>query len=120
MRAGVRHQLKQDRFSQVTMKAAEDTVHWSVEHRARLMVGAVIVLLVAGAAFGGWYFLNQQDQRASLELSQAVRTMDTPLRPANMPPEPENPTFASSKERATQANKQLQGILQEISSYPFG
>ena len=113
MRAGVRHQLKQDRFSQVTMKAAEDTVHWSVEHRTRLMVGAVIALVVAGGAFGGWYFLNQQDQRASLELSQAVRTMDTPLRPANMPPEPENPTFASSKERATEANKQLQGILEK-------
>ena len=77
------------------------------------MVGAGIVLVVAGAAFGGWYFLNQQDQRASLELSQAVRTMDTPLRPANMPPEPENPTFASSKERATEANKQLQGILEK-------
>jgi TolA-binding protein len=95
------------------MKAAEDTVHWSVEHRTRLMVGAVIVLVVAGAAFGGWYFLNQQDQRASLELSQAVRTMDTLLRPANMPPEPENPTFASSKERAMEANKQLQGILEK-------
>ena len=77
------------------------------------MVGAVIALVVAGGAFGGWYFLNQQDQRASLELSQAVRTMDTPLRPANMPPEPENPTFASSKERATEANKQLQGILEK-------
>jgi TolA-binding protein len=30
-----------------------------------------------------------------------------------MPPEPENPTFASSKERATEANKQLQGILEK-------
>jgi tetratricopeptide (TPR) repeat protein len=69
------------------------------------------VAVVAAAACFGWYALNQQDQKASFELSQVVRTMDTPLRPANMPPEPENPSFASSKERATEANKQLQAVL---------
>jgi TolA-binding protein len=95
------------------MKAAGDTVHWSVEHRTPLIVAAVIALVVAGVSFFGWYFLNQQDQKASLELGQAVRTMDTPLRPANMPPEPENPSFASSKERAAQANKQLQSVLEK-------
>jgi TolA-binding protein len=111
VRADVRHQLKQDRFSQVTFKAAEDTVHWSSEHRTRLVITAVVAVVIGGAAIGGWYFLNQQDQKASLELSQAVRTMDTPLRPANMPPEPENPTFASSKERAAEARKQFQAVL---------
>jgi predicted negative regulator of RcsB-dependent stress response len=97
------------------MKAAEDTVLWSAEHRTRLIMAAVIAVVVAGAVFGGWYFLNQQDQQASFELSQAVRTMDTPLRPANMPPEPDNPTFASSKERATEASKQLRNV---VDKYP--
>lgn len=115
MRAEARHQLKQDRFSKVTMQAAEDTVHWSAEHKTRLMVIGVVVLIVAAAATIGWYVLDQQDHKASLQLSQAIRTMDTPLRPANMPAEPENPTFASSKERATQANKQLQAI---VNDYP--
>ena len=113
MRADVRHQLKQDRFSQVTIKAAEDTVHWSAEHRAKLAVIGVAVLIVAGVALGGWYYLNQQDQIASLTLNQAIRTMDTPLRPANMPPEPENPSFASAKERATEASKQLHQVVNE-------
>lgn len=115
MRAGVRHQLKQDRFSQVTMQAAENTVHWSVEHKTKLTVAAVIVLVVAGAAFFAWYFINQQDQKASLELTQAVRAMDTPLRPVNTPAEPDMPSYASAKERATAANKRLQGI---VDSYP--
>jgi predicted negative regulator of RcsB-dependent stress response len=97
------------------MKAAEDTVLWSAEHRTRLIMAAVIAVVVVGAVFGGWYFLNQQDQQASFELSQAVRTMDTPLRPANMPPEPDNPTFASSKERATEASKQLRNV---VDKYP--
>jgi len=82
--------------------------------------GAVIAVVVAGAVFGGWYFLNQQDQQASFELSQAVRTMDTPLRPANMPPEPDNPTFASSKERATEASKQLRNVVDKYPHTSFG
>jgi TolA-binding protein len=111
VRAGVRHQLKQDRFSQVTMKAAEDTVLWSGEHRNKLFLAGGIGVVVAAIILGGWYYLNQQDQKASFDLSQAVRTMDTPLRPANMPAEAENPSFASSKERATQASKQLQAVV---------
>ncbi len=113
MRAEARHQLKQDRFSKITMQAAEDTVHWSVEHKVRLLISAAVVLTVAGAVSLGWYTLTQQDEKASFQLSQAIRTMDTPLRPANMPAEPENPSFASAKERATQAHQQLQAIVEQ-------
>ena len=110
MRAETRHQLKQDRFSKATIDVAEKTVHWSVEHQNKLIVAGVVVLVIVGLAFGGWYYLNQQDQKASLEFSQAVRTLDTPVRPPNMPPQPDQPSFASSKERATAAHKQFQEI----------
>jgi TolA-binding protein len=115
VRAETRHQMKQDRFSRVTIDAAERTAHWSVEHKNKLIVAAVIVLVVAVAAAGSWYFLNQQDQKASLEMSQAVRTLNTPVRPPNMPAQPEAPSFASSAERATAAHKQFQGI---VDKYP--
>jgi uncharacterized protein HemX len=84
VRAETRHQMKQDRFSRVTIDAAERTAHWSVEHKNKLIVAGVIVLVVAGIAAGTWYYLNQQDQKASLEMSQAVRTLNTPVRPPNM------------------------------------
>src|SRR5258707_2533594 len=112
MRAEVRHQLKQARFSRVTFEAAEKTVHWSVEQRNKVFRAAAVVVVVAAIVLGGWFYLGQQDQKASLELTQAVRTMDTPLRPANTPPQPENPTFANSNERATQAHKQFQAIVE--------
>ena len=115
MRAETRHQLKQDRFSRVTIDAAERTAHWSVEHKNKLIVAAVVVLVVAGAAVGSWYYLNQQDQKASVEMSQAVRTLNTPVRPPNMPAQPEAPSFASSVERATAAHKQFQAI---VDKYP--
>jgi predicted negative regulator of RcsB-dependent stress response len=115
VRAETRHQMKQDRFSRVTIDAAEKTAHWSVEHKNKLMVATVVVLVVAAAAAGSWYYLNQQDQKASLEMSQAVRTLNTPVRPPNMPAQPDQPSFASSAERATAAHKQFQAI---VDSYP--
>ncbi len=110
MRAETRHQLKQDKFSRATIGAAEATVHWSVEHQSKLVAAGVVLVVVAAVLGGGWYYLNQQDQKASVELSQAVRTLDSPLRPEGAPADPEFPSFTSAKERATQAHKQFQAI----------
>jgi predicted negative regulator of RcsB-dependent stress response len=113
VRAQERHQLKEDKFSKTTMRVAENTVHWSVEHKGKIAVGAVVLVILAAAIFGGWYYVNQQDQKASLSLSQAVRTLDTPVRPAGMPAQPENPSFASAKERATEARKKFQAVVDQ-------
>lgn len=115
MRAETRHQLKQDRFSQVTIDAAERTAHWSVEHKNKLMVAAIVVLVVVAAIVGIWYYLGQQDQKASLDMSVAVRTLNTPVRPPNMPAQADAASFASVAERATAAHKQFQGI---VDKYP--
>jgi predicted negative regulator of RcsB-dependent stress response len=108
VRAETRHQLKTDRFSRATIDAAERTAHWSVEHKNKLIAAVVVVAVVAAVAAGSWYYLSQQDQKASLEMSQAVRTLD-------MPAQPEAPSFASSTERATAARKQFQAI---VDKYP--
>jgi tetratricopeptide (TPR) repeat protein len=113
VRAQTRHQLKQDAFSRVTIGAAEKTVHWSVEHRNTLIIGILAVAAVAAAVVGGWYYLSMQDEKASFDLSQAVRTLDTQLRPAGTPAQPDIPSFASAKERADAARKQFQGIVDQ-------
>ncbi len=97
------------------MDAAEATVHWSVDHQSKLIVGGLILAVVLAAGFGGWYYLNQQDQKASILLNQAVRTLDTPLRPAGTPAEADIPSFSSAQERTTEARKQFQAI---VSQYP--
>ena len=113
MRAETRHRLKEDKFSRATIGAAEATVHWTEEHKSKLITGALILAVVLAAASGGWYYLNQQDEKASLQLNQGVRTMDTQLRPAGTPAEPDLPTFASAQERTTEARKQFQGIVDQ-------
>ena len=115
MRAEKRHQLKEDRFSRATIDAAEATVHWSVEHQNKLVAGGIALLVVVVAVAGTWYYLTTQDEKASLEVSQAVRILDTPVRPANMPAQPDYPSFASVKERASAAQRKFQAI---IDKYP--
>lgn len=115
MRAETRHQLKQDRFSKVTLEAAENAVHWSEEHQSTLIIAGIAVVIVAAIAIGGWYYVNQQDEKASAELSTAVRTFETPVRPAGMPPQPGMDSFASIQERGTAARKQFQDI---VDKYP--
>jgi tetratricopeptide (TPR) repeat protein len=111
VRAETRHHLKQDAFSRVTIGAAEKTAHWSVEHRNTLTVAVLAVAVISAAVAGGWYSLSAQDEKASFELSQAVRTLDTPVRPAGTPAQPDFPSFASAKERSDTAKKQFQEIL---------
>lgn len=111
MRAETRHQLKQDAFSRVTIGAAEKTAHWSVEHRNTLAVVAIALAVIVAATAGGWYYLSAQNEKASFDLSQAVRTLEAQLRPAGTPAQPGVPSFTSAKERAEAAKKQFQTIL---------
>ena len=115
MRAETRHQLKQDRFSKATLEAAEKTVHWSQEHQSKLIAAVIAVVVIAAIAFGGWYYVNSQDERASLDLATAVRTLETPLRPAGTPAQPGFQSYESSTERATAARKQFQAIADNYS-----
>jgi predicted negative regulator of RcsB-dependent stress response len=115
VRAETRHQLKQDAFSRVTIGAAEKTAHWSVEHRNTLTVAGIAVAVIAVVVLGGWYYLSTQDEKAGFDLSLAVRTLDTPLRAAGTPAQPDSPSFASVKERAEASKKQFQGI---VDKYP--
>jgi TolA-binding protein len=79
------------------------------------MISTAAAIVVAAAVIGGWFYLSSQDEKASLALSAAVRTMDTPLRPAGTPAQPDVPSFTSVKERTETAKKQFQAI---VDNYP--
>lgn len=115
MRAETRRQLKQDKFSRATLQVAEQTVHWTVEHQGKLIAAAIVLVVVVIVALGGWYYLEKQNEKASAEFGKAVQVLDTPVRPAGMPAQPDNPSFASASERATEARKGFQAI---IDKYP--
>jgi len=115
VRAEARRQLKEDRFSRATIDVAESAAHWSVEHKSTLIAAAIVLAVLVLAGLGGWYYLSNQNEKASLAMTEAVRTMETPVRPAGAPPQPEFPSFASSQERTAASQKQLTAI---VASYP--
>jgi len=115
VRAETRHQLKQDRFSKATFEAAGNAAHWTVEHQSKVVAAVIAVVVIGAIAFGGWYYVSQQDEKASSDLSTAVRTFETPVRPAGVPAQPGYDSFASTQERATAARKQFQEI---VDKYP--
>jgi TolA-binding protein len=112
--------MKQDRFSKATLEAAEKTVHWSQEHQSKIIAAVIAVVVIGATAFGGWYYVNTQDEKASLDLSVAVRTLETPLRPAGTPAQPDQPSYESATERATAARKQFQAIADKYPSTRTG
>ena len=115
MRAQTRHSLKEDRFSKATISAAENAAHWTVEHKGKLIAAAAIVAVVIAAVLGTWYYLERQDEKASLDVSKATRTLDAPLRPAGTPEQPGVTTFTSAKDRALEARKEFQEV---VKNYP--
>jgi tetratricopeptide (TPR) repeat protein len=106
VRADVRHQLKEDRFRKFTAEQA----HWAVEHRGNLTKASVALVVVLGVLVGGYFYFNHRDELASAELSKAVRTYNTPIRPVGSPEQPEFPTFATLAERASKAHAQFEAI----------
>lgn len=115
MRAEARRQLKEDRFSRATLDVAESAAHWTIEHKSTLVAAAVVLVVLVLAGLGGWYYLTTQNEKASLAMTEAVRTMEMPVRPAGTPAQPELPSFGSSQERNAAAQKQLNAI---VSNYP--
>jgi len=115
VRAETRHQLKEDRFSKATLHAAEQTVHWTVEHQSKLLIAGIVVAGIALIGFGCWYYINSQDEKASIEMGAATRVLEQQVRPAGVPAQPGFPSFASAQERATEARKQFQAI---VDKYP--
>jgi len=105
-----RHQLKEDKFQEVTRGALAQ----AQAHRQQLTLLGIVVLVLAlaGGAYGYWR--NYQDEQASAELGKALTTYATPIRAAGALPDPNFPTYGSTAERDTEAAKQFQGVADKF------
>ncbi len=106
MRSYTRHQLKQDAFAASTA----ETISWAVEHRSGLIAAGVVVVVILAVLGGGWGYITYRDQQASAELALAIQKYSYPVRPPGQPATPEVPSYGSSQERDTIANKEFTRI----------
>jgi len=101
-----RHQLKEDKFQEVTRGVLEQ----AQAHRQQLTLLVVVVLavVVGAGAFGFWR--NQQNDQASIAMGEAINTYAAPIRVQDAPVDPNQLSFASLQERDTKAEEQFQAI----------
>ena len=110
MQSYTRHQLKEDKFQEVTRGA----IAQAQAHRQQLtLVGIVVLILVlAGGAYGYWR--SQQDEQASEAMGQAMTTYAAPIRAPGALPEPGITSYTSAAERDKDAEKQFQAIADKF------
>lgn len=111
MRTETRHQLKHDSFA----TTAAETYSWAVEHRGKLIYGAIIVAVILAVVLGGWAYLGSRDQKASQAMAKAMEIYNAPVRPANMQAPPDMLTYGSADERARSAHAEFQKVAGEYS-----
>lgn len=107
MRAYQRKQLKQDSFT----ATAKETVSWAVEHRQKLIYGAIIVAVVLCIYLGYWYATTYRDDEASADLGAAIATYNAPIRGEGEPVVPGVENYGSAKERAGKAQQEFQAVV---------
>jgi len=111
LRSTERHQLKQDKFAATTA----ETYSWALEHRNEVIAAGVAIIIVLGIALGIYLYTQRQSQQASVALNQAMRTYTAPIRPAGMPAEQGQESYASIAERANASRPKFQSVAD---SYP--
>jgi predicted negative regulator of RcsB-dependent stress response len=103
-----RRQLKQDKFVETTGKA----LHWTEEHRNTLVVALIVVIVALGGYIGYTAWVAGQDDQASADLGNAVRTYSSPIRPVGEAVQPDGPskTYTSVAERSAAAMNEFQQV----------
>jgi TolA-binding protein len=107
-----RRQLKEDKFAETAKGAA----HWAEEHRQTMIWGGGIALVIVLAAAGLWTWHGRQTEQANIELSVALRTFKSPLRPPGSPAPTDDttPSFVSIADRGKAAEKQLKSVADKF------
>jgi len=111
-----RHQLKEDKFQEVTRGAIQQ----AQAHRQQLTLAAIVVLVVVVAAGTYMYWRSQQDEQASAALGLAMSTYAASIRAPGALPDPTLPSFTSAAERDREAEKQFQAVADKYPHTDIG
>lgn len=114
MRTEARHRLKEDPFAEGTREMFE----WFQEHRVNILGGIVVAGVIVAAYLGWSYHTQNREQQASLELSQAVRTMNATVGAPETAPGQE--TFPTVTTRSQAAIKKLSDVADHYGNTTSG
>lgn len=110
MRSEARHRLKEDRFAET----AQGTFSWMREHSTNVVGGTIVAAVIIGLALSGYFYMENREQKASIQFGQAIEALNAPVRPASEAnPETNEDSYTSVKARAQAAQKKFQAIIDQ-------
>ena len=109
MRGYTRHHLKEDQFR----TTAKETASWVVAHRQKFIYGAIAVAVALVIVFGGWFYIQQQDEAAGVALGHALQVYQAPVASTMQPPPAETTSFASAQDRAKAAHAEFAKVAEK-------
>jgi predicted negative regulator of RcsB-dependent stress response len=104
-------ELKRDRFAETVEHGAE----YALTHTRMLWITAGIAVLVLGAVLGWRFWSDQQAQKASVALEEAMKIYEARIRTAGEPEEPGETTYLDEKNKYTDARKKFDDVAQKYS-----
>ncbi len=107
-----RHELKQDKL----VNAAQHGVSWMDEHRSRVVVAVIAIVVLVGLIIGGVVWQQSRSEHAAIAFGAALTSYNAPIRPAGTPPDPTLESYGSTQERAKEANA---AFLNIANKYPY-
>jgi tetratricopeptide (TPR) repeat protein len=101
-----RHQLKEDKFQEVTRGALAQ----AQAHRSQLALfgGIALAAVIAVGGFALWR--TQQNEQASAAMGKAMTTYVAPVLAPGAPADPTQLSFTSVQKRGEEAEKQFQAV----------
>ncbi len=111
-----KRQLKENRLK----TSAAEAVHWTEEHRRSLIIGTIALVVVIGAGIGGWALIQHQDDKANVEVGEALQTLGAPILAPGQPAPAGYESFNSLKDRAVAARKKFLAIADHYSHTEAG
>ena len=113
MQSSTRHQLKQDKF-------AATVEGFTTGHKDTLSKLAISIVVLVIALGGMYFYQNSRNDDANTQLGIALRTLNANIRAEGAPADPNVQSFASAKERATEAHKLLLQVNKDFSMTDAG
>ncbi len=118
MKKELKRQIKQDEL----ITGVEHAASWVKSHESQVRVGAILLVVLGAAAFGGYTFTKNRARAAEDAFAAALETFEAPV-VSELPPDAPKPSgrvFATAEEKYRKAAAAFDGVERAYPSLAVG
>jgi len=104
-------ELKRDKFVETVEHGAE----YAASHARNLWIAAAFAALIMASVFGWRFWSDQQSQKASVAMDDALKVFEARIRTPAEPQDPSEVSYLIEKTKYTDARKKFDDVAQKYS-----